>query len=115
MSRRHGERPGYGWSTQQQGGYKRPSATRHLKLKSQLTPTNMHNHKSTLNRARRENWRVESQCSSCKRKSSINALELILLKGISENITLIELKEMWKGRSCPNCKNKNTTDFVYTL
>ena len=58
MSRRHGGRPGYGWSLRQQGGYRPPSPVRYYRVSRKIEPTSEHSIKSNLERARKEGWSV---------------------------------------------------------
>ena len=136
MSRRHGGRPGYGWSSRQQGGFRRAGAVRHIykrgsllptseySLKSTLgrakrdgftLPTSEHSLKSTLGRARREGWLVDCYCKSCKRVGRIAAFELLTLHNLDADMSLPDLEQEWKAKTCPACKVRGDFKLSYSV
>ena len=114
MSRRHGGRPGYGWSLRQQGGYRPPSPVRYYRVSRKIEPTSEHSIKSNLERARKEGWSVNAKCHFCGREGKIKAQELILKFNLSKDMRLEDIKNKYKEKTCPNCKRINTTRYHYT-
>ena len=115
MSRRHGGRPGYGWSSRQQGGFRRAGAVRHIYKSGPTLPSSEHSLQSTLGRARREGWLVECLCNSCERIGRIAAFELLALHNLDVNMSLSDLEQEWKTKTCPACKVRGNFKLSYSV
>jgi hypothetical protein len=112
MSRKHGGRPGYGWSNGHQGGFRPAGRGKTIYKQQPSKPSQERFSKTLVTEAARNNWSVRGTCAKCGHSKTTPLFMIVALEKITPKMTISDLIEREDFITCESCEQKGNVTFL---